>query len=201
MIDDDDLHGKETIDLSTVEVENTQERARSRRMRDTVEAQATDEADIVYEPREDVKDKTYYDALGVKPSAKKKVIKRAYYKLAMKTHPDKGGDKEAFQKIGEAYQVLSDPSKRKKYDEGGLEALKEQPLADSAVVFAMIFGEEKFAHLCGELTATMAMQLGDTGAQRNSVHATSQVHIVCTPPPCEGVRADCNSSCLPVPRC
>jgi len=62
----------------------------------------------------------YYKILGVKKDATTKEIKKAFKKSAIKYHPDKNkGNKSAeqkFQKINEAYQVLSDPDKRQKYD-------------------------------------------------------------------------------------
>ena len=63
--------------------------------------------------------KNYYDVLGLDKSAKKDEIKKAFYKLASKYHPDKGGDAEKFKEINEAYQVLSDDKKRKEYDTYG----------------------------------------------------------------------------------
>jgi molecular chaperone DnaJ len=60
--------------------------------------------------------KDYYKILGVSPQASQEEIRKAYYKLAHKYHPDKGGDPEKFKEINEAYQVLSDPEKRKQYD-------------------------------------------------------------------------------------
>jgi DnaJ-class molecular chaperone len=66
---------------------------------------------------------SYYDALGLDPSASDQQVKRSYRKKAMETHPDKGGDPEAFKKITEAYEVLSDPSKKSMYDKYGKEGL------------------------------------------------------------------------------
>src|SRR5881394_2123806 len=67
--------------------------------------------------------KDYYQTLGVAKSASDKEIKQAYRKLARKHHPDVNpGDKAAeakFKEINEAYEVLGDPPKRKKYDELG----------------------------------------------------------------------------------
>ncbi len=64
--------------------------------------------------------KDYYKILGVDKKASQDEIKKAYRKLAVKYHPDKNqGNKEAeekFKEIGEAYEVLGDAEKRKKYD-------------------------------------------------------------------------------------
>lgn len=64
--------------------------------------------------------KDYYNTLGVSKSATKEEIKKAFYKLAHKYHPDKsGGDDKKFKEVNEAYQVLSDENKRAKYDQFG----------------------------------------------------------------------------------
>jgi len=65
----------------------------------------------------------YYEVLGVDRQASQDQLKRAYRKLAMQFHPDRnGGDPEAeqrFKEVGEAYQVLSDPERRQRYDTYG----------------------------------------------------------------------------------
>jgi len=67
--------------------------------------------------------KDYYETLGVPRSASEADIKKAFRKLAREYHPDVAKDKkraeEKFKEINEAYEVLSDPSKRKRYDELG----------------------------------------------------------------------------------
>jgi len=64
--------------------------------------------------------KDYYNVLGVDKGASKEEIKKAFYKLAHKYHPDKKGGNEAkFKQVNEAYQVLSDDAKRSKYDQFG----------------------------------------------------------------------------------
>jgi len=61
----------------------------------------------------------YYDTLGISKSASQDEIKKAYRRLALKYHPDKGGDHDKFTEINEAYQALSDPQKRASYDQFG----------------------------------------------------------------------------------
>lgn len=61
--------------------------------------------------------KNFYDVLGVQRNASDKEIKTAFRKLAQKYHPDAGGDEAKFKEISEAYETLSDPAKRKEYDQ------------------------------------------------------------------------------------
>jgi curved DNA-binding protein len=64
----------------------------------------------------------YYKVLGVDRDASQDEIKRAYRKLAQKYHPDRNKDPDAqqtFARVGEAYEVLKDPEKRKQYDRFG----------------------------------------------------------------------------------
>lgn len=67
--------------------------------------------------------KDYYASLGVPRNAADEDIKKAFRKLARQFHPDVAKDKkvaeEKFKEINEAYEVLSDPEKRKKYDQLG----------------------------------------------------------------------------------
>eukprot|EP00668_Euglena_longa_P034363 GGOE01044163.1.p2 GENE.GGOE01044163.1~~GGOE01044163.1.p2 ORF type:complete len:330 (-),score=119.69 GGOE01044163.1:263-1252(-) len=73
--------------------------------------------------------KDYYATLGISKDATEEEIKKAYRKLAMKYHPDKNPDdaeaaEKKFKLVSEAYEVLSDPEKRKVYDKYGEEGLK-----------------------------------------------------------------------------
>lgn len=68
-----------------------------------------------------------YDALGISPTATQDEIKKAYRKSALKWHPDKNKENpnaaEKFKEASQAYEILSDPEKRKVYDQYGLEFL------------------------------------------------------------------------------
>jgi DnaJ-class molecular chaperone len=60
----------------------------------------------------------YYNTLGIKKGASSEEIKKAYRSMAMKHHPDRGGDEKKFKEIEEAYRTLSDPQKKQMYDMG-----------------------------------------------------------------------------------
>merc|ERR1719310_883052 len=67
-----------------------------------------------------------YEVLEVDDSASEADIKRSYRKLSVKYHPDKvGGKVDQFNRIRDAYEILSDPSKRVLYDSGGVEAVRQ----------------------------------------------------------------------------
>lgn len=92
-----------------------------------------------------VKDKKFYDVLGVAPTATQAEIKKAYRKNAVKFHPDKNKDPDAqekFKACGEAYEVLSDEKKRELYDKYGEDGLKEGGFSagDPSSLFEAFFG-------------------------------------------------------------
>jgi len=57
-----------------------------------------------------------YNILDIDKHASKETIKKAYRKASLKHHPDRGGDSEEFKKINRAYEILSDPIKKREYD-------------------------------------------------------------------------------------
>jgi curved DNA-binding protein CbpA len=59
---------------------------------------------------------TFYDLLGVEPDASQREVKAAFRRRSLSVHPDHGGSAEAFVRLQEAYEVLSDPIRRAAYD-------------------------------------------------------------------------------------
>src|SRR5687767_6815475 len=109
--------------------------------------------------------KDYYEVLGISREASEADIKKAYHKLALKWHPDlyanktekeKKAAEEKFKEIGEAYSVLSDPPKRKSYDQfghagegfqtagGGFEGFGEGSSSIFEEIFKGFFGGDYF---------------------------------------------------------
>mgnify|MGYP002571681013 CR=1 FL=1 len=88
----------------------------------------------------------YYEVLGVAKNADEKTIKKAYRKLAKKYHPDtNAGNPDAekkFKEVTEAYSVLSDPEKKKMYDQFGHAAF-DQSAAIRAVDSKMVSRDSK----------------------------------------------------------
>lgn len=122
-----------------------------------------------------VSDMFYYDCLEVPADAEPSAIKRQYYLLARKYHPDKNpGDTVAadkFKNVAEAYQVLSDAQLRKKYDtdgRGGLSADKTSvsddiaSKLDPALLFAFLFGSDQFNSYIGRLSTATSASVGDS---------------------------------------
>lgn len=97
----------------------------------------------------------YYSILGVPRGASEEEIKRAYRKLAMQHHPDRGGDQGKFQQIQEAYATLGDAGKRSEYDNPQPQHGGFQFHFNSGDPFADIFsqfgfggpGNDPFAHM------------------------------------------------------
>src|SRR5919107_4092333 len=90
--------------------------------------------------------KDYYDVLGIQRSAGKEEIKNSYRKLALQYHPDRNkspGAEEKFKEISEAYAVLSDDEKRKRYDTYG-HVGAEEVFRGSEANFDEVFKDKGF---------------------------------------------------------
>ena len=93
--------------------------------------------------------KDYYDVLGVQKTVTKDELKSVYRKLALKYHPDRNKSPEAeekFKEISEAYAVLSDQEKRKRYDTYG-HVGNEEVFRGSEDNFAEIFKDIGFGNV------------------------------------------------------
>ena len=91
-------------------------------------------------PKKDIDNTSFYKVLGVEKTATKDEIRKAYRTLIRTKHPDKGGDKDEFQKIQLAYDTLSDENKRKVYDDYGEEGLKEGMTEEPTSIFDIFNG-------------------------------------------------------------
>lgn len=106
------------------------------------------------EAKEDTR-RELYRVLAVASDASREEIKKAYYKLALQLHPDrKGGCQEdttaAFQRVGQAYEVLSDPARRALYDQTGViegAGGEDAAAADWSAYFRELFHQVTFADL------------------------------------------------------
>tara|TARA_Y100000389_G_C17425158_1_gene499132 strand:- start:116 stop:1588 length:1473 start_codon:yes stop_codon:yes gene_type:complete len=85
----------------------------------------------------------YYELLGINKNATSNEIKKSFHKLAMKHHPDKGGDAKLFQEITQAHDVLSNPEKKEKYDQFGEEGINNGISPEMSNIFDMMNGGVK----------------------------------------------------------
>ncbi|CAE8644913.1 unnamed protein product, partial [Polarella glacialis] len=94
-------------------------------------------------PSGEVDNARLYDLLDVKRDSSSADIKKAYHRLAMKHHPDKGGDPEMFLDIQRAFEVLSDADQRERYDRLGEEGIGEDGPSSPQGIFEQLFGGGK----------------------------------------------------------
>src|SRR3989338_8434254 len=120
--------------------------------------------------------KDYYNILGVTKSATEEDIKKAFRRLAHQYHPDKAnGDEKKFKEINEAYQVLSDKTKRAQYDRFGT-------VGDMPGGFGG-HGAPDFSNFPGGFRVDFGGgDMGDLSDVRSEEHTSelqSQFHLVC----------------------
>ncbi|KAL9708991.1 DnaJ-like protein [Leucoagaricus gongylophorus] len=130
----------------------------------------------------------YYDILNVPITATTDDIKKAYRRLAIKHHPDKNPDdpeaEDRFKQIAIAYQTLSDPTLRKKYNEfGPKESAPEGGYVDPEELFGTIFGGERFTPIIGDISLAREMKAAlqeaeDAEGQKVAVRAKRVQQLV-----------------------
>uniref|UniRef100_A0A090XB21 Putative dnaj superfamily chaperone n=1 Tax=Ixodes ricinus TaxID=34613 RepID=A0A090XB21_IXORI len=177
--------------------------------------------------------KDYYEVLGVARNSNQKDIKKAYYQLAKKYHPDTNkGDPEAakkFQEVSEAYEILSDDSKRQQYDQWGTTSdfpggagagAGSQGTWGPGGFHSTIDPEELFRKIFGDLGSRTGFsdfdfsesQFGFGGAQEVILNLTFQQaargvnkdvngNVVDTCPRCQGSRSEPGSRAVRCPYC
>lgn len=123
-----------------------------------------------------VKDREYYDLLGVSTGATAVDIKKSYYKKARLVHPDKCNDPDAadkFQKLGHAYNVLSNEQLRAAYDKNGKAetTAEEDAQMDPMIFFNVMFGSTLVEPYIGELGLA---QTADTMMKDGANDTTTQ---------------------------
>ncbi|KIL59287.1 hypothetical protein M378DRAFT_180881 [Amanita muscaria Koide BX008] len=125
---------------------------------------------------------TYYDLLNVSPLATTDEIKKSYRRLAIQYHPDKNlndpaSSAERFKEISIAYQTLSDPELRRKYNEFGAKGSTPEGgfVVDPEEIFGKIFGGERFLPIIGKIGLAgemkAAMQEGEEEEEGGGVDA------------------------------
>ena len=122
-----------------------------------MDSTTTGSTNVSGEAERPVKDREYYDLLGISTNANAGQIKKAYYKKARTCHPDKNPDDpeaaQKFQELGQAYTVLSNEQMRANYDKNGKSETTGQDMqnVDPMVFFNIMFGSALVEPYVGEL--------------------------------------------------
>lgn len=112
-----------------------------------------------------IKNTYYYDVLNIKGDASQTEIRKAYHILAKEYHPDKqsnqgNANSEQFNLISNAYTTLSDPKLKYEYDHNGINTENKSKMnIDSNFIFSVIFANEKFIYLLGQLNLELISNL------------------------------------------
>lgn len=93
----------------------------------------------------------YYEVLGVGKGASTDELKKAYRRLAVQYHPDRGGDEAKFKEVSEAYEILKDDSKRKRYDQFGHAGVGSSAASDGNPFAGFGGGAQDFSFDFGDL--------------------------------------------------
>lgn len=129
---------------------------------------------------------TLYDDLGVAPDATPEQIKAAGRKRQKETHPDKGGDPEAFQRVQTAMTVLMDPQKREHYDRTGQAETGSQEALEKAESHAalahfvdqvMAMGDARYVDLPAHVLRLLDEKIAEFERQTASAKASAEQQI------------------------
>lgn len=94
--------------------------------------------------QQDIENTKLYELLGLKQGASADEVKKAFRKIAIKEHPDKGGDPQKFRLLTEAYEILSNPEKKELYDKYGMEGIKNGgPSSGGFDIFDLLSGKSR----------------------------------------------------------
>ncbi|XP_020294240.1 protein tumorous imaginal discs, mitochondrial-like isoform X2 [Pseudomyrmex gracilis] len=173
--------------------------------------------------------RNYYEVLGVSKNASAKDIKKAYFQLAKKYHPDTNRDdpdaSKKFQEVSEAYEVLSDDTKRKEYDTWGTTSeqmgmgqgqgakgysqnWQYRSTVNAEELFRKIFGdagfdfEEDFTETKFGFGAAQEVIMNLTFSQAaRGVNKDVHVNIIDTCPKCRGSRCELGTKPVKCPHC
>lgn len=107
--------------------------------------------------------KDYYEILGVNKSATQDEIKKAYYKLAHKHHPHKGGDEKKMKEVNEAWSVLGNAEKRSQYDKFGASFNQAGAGAGGFGGFSDFADAFRSSGAAGQQGANFSFDFGDLG--------------------------------------
>jgi len=128
----------------------------------------------------------YYEILGVSRGISEADLKKAYRKLALKYHPDRNkGDEEAaehFKEVSEAYEVLSDPAKRKIYDQYGHDGLRGQGFSGSSAQHARDIFESFFGGGGGGFESVFEGIFGGGGRRSSGPRRGSHLRVAVSIP-------------------
>ena len=123
----------------------------------------------------------YYEVLGVDKNADEKTIKSAYRKKAIQYHPDKNpGDKEAeekFKEAAEAYDVLSNPEKRAKYDQFG-HNMGPQGFPGGGGVSMQEASPWRIYSLSSEISSGAVSETWEVSKPPEAVHAVASAEVL-----------------------
>ena len=120
--------------------------------------------------------------LGVDKGASADDIKKAFRKKALVDHPDKGGNKETFQKLQEAYSILSDPAKKSQYDQTGQIPGEGGGPVDLSEIFGSMFGSNPFGQMFGMGgMGGMGGMPGMQGQRNRTMQGPNKLHDIGVP--------------------